>query len=86
MYFSWCDVLQVAWQKGSEVQQLWRDVVALLAYPHVWIRKAAGRLLGLMLSSTKLGQQHAALPHPSLFCASLQTLCGMQQGLALMMS
>ena len=46
---------QVAWQKGSEVQQLWRDVVVLLGYPHVWIRKASGRLLGLLLSSTKLG-------------------------------
>lgn len=64
MRSSWCDVLQVAWQKGPEVQQLWRDVVALLAYPHVWIRKASGRLLGLLLSSTKLGKQHAA-PHPS---------------------
>lgn len=48
--------MQVAWQKGPEVQQVWRDVLALLAYPHVWVRKAAGRLLGLLLSSSKLGE------------------------------
>ena len=75
--FRWHDVVsQVAWQKGSQVQQVWRDVVALLAYPHVWIRKAAGRLLGLLLSSTKLGQPHVALPHPSpvLLCITSHTV------------
>lgn len=45
----------MAWQKSTAVQQVWRSVVALLAYPHVWVRKAAGRLVGLLLSSPKLG-------------------------------
>ena len=48
-------LVQVAWQKGAEVQQVWGHVVALLAFCHVWVRKAAGRLLGLLLSNTKLG-------------------------------
>ena len=52
-------MVQVAWLKGAQVQQLWRHVMALLAYPHLWIRKAAGRLLGLLLSSNKLGKHHA---------------------------
>ncbi|KAL0018407.1 hypothetical protein WJX79_009395 [Trebouxia sp. C0005] len=46
---------QVAWQKSEAVQQVWRAVVALLAYPHLWVRKAAGRLVGLLLSTAKLG-------------------------------
>ena len=37
------------------MQEVWRSVVALLAYPHVWPRKAAGRLLGLLLANNKLG-------------------------------
>ena len=41
---------------------MWRDVLALLAYPHVWIRKAAGRLLGLLLSSIKLGEHSIISP------------------------
>ena len=56
MQLSWCEFMQVAWQKGPQVQQLWRDTVALLAYPHVWIRKASGRLLGMLLSSNKSGE------------------------------
>ena len=83
MHFSWCEVMQVAWQKGYEVQQLWRDVVALLAYPHVWIRKASGRLLGLLLSNTKLGQQHAATACPSLFFHASRQTCGIQSCLHL---
>lgn len=62
--------MQVGWQKGREVQQLWRHVLTLLAYPHVWIRKAAGRLLGLLLSSSKLGEHRVippALSYPT-FC------------------
>lgn len=47
--------MQVAWQKSEAVQQVWRAVVALLAYPHLWVRKAAGRLVGLLLSTAKLG-------------------------------
>jgi hypothetical protein len=47
--------MQVAWQKSEAVQQVWRGVVALLAYPHLWVRKAAGRLVGLLLSTAKLG-------------------------------
>ncbi|KAL0035339.1 hypothetical protein WJX77_001780 [Trebouxia sp. C0004] len=46
---------QVAWQKSEAVQQVWHAVVALLAYPHLWVRKAAGRLVGLLLSTAKLG-------------------------------
>ncbi|KAL0044331.1 hypothetical protein WJX82_000142 [Trebouxia sp. C0006] len=46
---------QVAWQKSDAVQQVWRVVVALLAYPHLWVRKAAGRLVELLLSTAKLG-------------------------------
>lgn len=47
--------MQVAWQKSEAVQQVWHAVVALLAYPHLWVRKAAGRLVGLLLSTAKLG-------------------------------
>ena len=48
-------LVQVAWHKGGEVQQVWQSVVALLGYPHAWVRKATGRLLGLLLASPKLG-------------------------------
>ncbi len=58
--------MQVAWQKSEAVQQVWHAVVALLAYPHLWVRKAAGRLVGLLLSTAKLGTaQILTLPHHS---------------------
>ena len=64
--------MQVAWQKSEAVQQVWHAVVALLAYPHLWVRKAAGRLVGLLLSTTKLGtSQIFTLPHHS--CLSLSS-------------
>ncbi len=56
----------MAWQKSEAVQQVWRAVVALLAYPHLWVRKAAGRLVGLLLSTAKLGTaQILTLSHHS---------------------
>jgi hypothetical protein len=64
--------MQVAWQKSDAVQQVWRVVVALLAYPHLWVRKAAGRLVGLLLSTAKLGTaQTFTLPHHSCLVLSV---------------
>ena len=51
--------MQVAWQKGKEAQGVWQSVVGLMGYPHAWLRKAAGRLLGLLLVSPKLGDFYA---------------------------
>ena len=48
--------LQVAWQKGQQTRELWGLVVQLLAYPHAWVRKATGRLLGMLLATPKLVQ------------------------------
>jgi len=40
------------WQQGPAVQQLWGEVVQeMLLYPHLWVRKAAARLLGLGLAN-----------------------------------
>ena len=64
--------MQVALQKSEAVQQVWRAVVALLPYPHLWVRKAAGRLVGLLLSTPKLGIAGTfALPHYSYLSLSL---------------
>ena len=42
----------LAWQQGPAVQQLWCCIVqSLLLYPHLWVRKAAARLLGLGLGT-----------------------------------
>ena len=52
------------------MQEVWRSVVGLLAYPHVWVRKAAGRLLGLLLANNKLGMTAYCLYLPMLLVAS----------------
>ncbi|KAK9863125.1 hypothetical protein WJX84_001609, partial [Apatococcus fuscideae] len=46
---------QVAWGSGQEAQTLWHAVQGLLEYPHVWVRKASARLLGLVLASPSIG-------------------------------
>ncbi|KAK9840687.1 hypothetical protein WJX84_003409, partial [Apatococcus fuscideae] len=46
---------QVAWGSGLEAQSLWQAVQGLLEYPHVWVRKASARLLGLILASPSIG-------------------------------
>ena len=47
--------MQVAWGSGLEAQSLWQAVQGLLEYPHVWVRKASARLLGLILASPSIG-------------------------------
>ena len=51
--------LQVAWESGEDVQRLWQAVQDLLDYPHVWVRKASARLLGLILASPSIGEAPA---------------------------
>ena len=53
--------VQVAWGSGSEAQTLWQAVQGLLEYPHIWVRKASSRLLGLVLASPSIGELS---PHP----------------------
>ena len=48
--------MQVAWGSGPEAQTLWQAVQGLLEYPHIWIRKASSRLLGLVLATPSIGE------------------------------
>lgn len=42
----------LAWHQGLQVQQLWQVIVQqLLLHPHLWVRRVAGRLLGLGLAA-----------------------------------
>ncbi|KAK9818396.1 hypothetical protein WJX72_012002 [[Myrmecia] bisecta] len=45
---------QVGWQAGETVRQLWQAVSALLLHRHLWVRKAAARLMGLAFANVKL--------------------------------
>ena len=49
-------VLQVAWGSSQDAQTLWQAVQGLLVYPHIWVRKATARLLGLVLASPSIGE------------------------------
>ena len=67
--------MQVSWQKGQQLQELWSLVVQLLAYPHTWVRKATARLLGLLLATPKLGKHQSALLQSSTRAAAVKLTC-----------
>lgn len=41
----------LAWSQGSRVQALWAALPPLLLHRHLWVRKAAGRLIGVALAA-----------------------------------
>lgn len=57
-------MLQVAWGSGQDAQTLWQAVQGLLVYPHIWVRKASARLLGLVLASPSIGKPSAPPGQP----------------------
>lgn len=53
----------LTWQQGPAVQQYWHTLVKqLLLHPHLWVRKVAGRLLGLALATPAI--------HEGFICSS----------------
>lgn len=46
----------LSWDVGVKVQGLWERVIRLLLHPHLWVRKASARLLGLAFSHKSISQ------------------------------
>ena len=51
-----CSVaLQLHWQQGRDVQRVWAAVGAQVLHPHLWVRGAVSRLLGLAFAEPAIG-------------------------------
>lgn len=55
-----CGCLQLQWEQGDSVQQVWVAVSCHVLHPHVWVRGIAARLLGLAFADDAIG----AFPSP----------------------
>lgn len=55
----WLPGMQVRWGgQRAEVRAVWLEVPRLLSHRHLWVRKAASRLLGLAFADPAIGEAH----------------------------
>ena len=48
--------MQVQWRQGDVVREVWVAVSRQTLHPHMWVRGAAARLLGLAFADAAIGE------------------------------